>query len=84
MTAAASALFEAADAGISLIVCITEGIPVQHVARAIHNVAYLPTAKAALVARGATPVLVALAAQPAVTASPAAAEWVGKARARLQ
>jgi succinyl-CoA synthetase alpha subunit len=34
-TAAASALFEAADAGISLIVCITEGIPVQHVARAM-------------------------------------------------
>jgi succinyl-CoA synthetase alpha subunit len=34
-TAAASALFEAADAGISLIVCITEGIPVQHVARAL-------------------------------------------------
>jgi len=34
-TAAASALFEAADAGISLIICITEGIPVQHVARAM-------------------------------------------------
>jgi succinyl-CoA synthetase alpha subunit len=34
-TAAASALFEAADAGVSLIVCITEGIPVQHVARAM-------------------------------------------------
>ncbi len=34
-TAAASALFEAADAGIGLIVCITEGIPVQHVARAM-------------------------------------------------
>ncbi len=34
-TAAASALFEAADAGIGLIVCITEGIPVQNVSRAL-------------------------------------------------
>ncbi len=34
-TAAASSLFEAAEGGISLIVCITEGIPVQHVAKAM-------------------------------------------------
>ena len=56
----------------------------QYVAMAIHNVANLPAAEAAFVAHGATPVLAALAAQPAVTASPAAAEWVGKALAWLQ
>ncbi len=33
--AAAAAIMEAADAGIALIVCITEGIPVLHVARAL-------------------------------------------------
>jgi succinyl-CoA synthetase alpha subunit len=32
---AAEAVFEAADAGVSLIVCITEGIPVQDMARAV-------------------------------------------------
>ncbi len=31
--AAASALYEAADAGIPLIVCITEGVPVMHMSR---------------------------------------------------
>ena len=31
--AAAGAIFEAADAGIALIVCITEGIPVMHMSR---------------------------------------------------
>ena len=34
-TAAAGALFEGAEAGLRLLVCITEGIPVQHVARAM-------------------------------------------------
>jgi len=34
-TVAASAIFEAADAGLELIVCITEGIPVMHVSRAM-------------------------------------------------
>jgi succinyl-CoA synthetase alpha subunit len=34
-TAAAAAIMEAADAGIALIVCITEGIPVLHVSRAL-------------------------------------------------
>ncbi|HEV2085255.1 MAG TPA: succinate--CoA ligase subunit alpha [Gemmatimonadales bacterium] len=33
--AAAGAIFEAADAGVPLIVCITEGIPVMHMSRVI-------------------------------------------------
>ncbi len=42
--AAADAIFEAADAGIALIVCITEGIPVRDAAAAYHHVAALRTA----------------------------------------
>jgi succinyl-CoA synthetase alpha subunit len=33
--AAAGAIFEAADAGVPLIICITEGIPVMHMSRAM-------------------------------------------------
>jgi len=39
--AAADAIFEAADAGVSLIVCITEGIPVRDTLAAYHHVARL-------------------------------------------
>ncbi|MEK7331646.1 MAG: succinate--CoA ligase subunit alpha [Candidatus Eisenbacteria bacterium] len=42
--AAADAIFEAADAGIALIVCITEGIPVRDAVAACHHVAALRTA----------------------------------------
>jgi succinyl-CoA synthetase alpha subunit len=37
--AAADAIFEAADAGVALIVCITEGIPVRDAMEAYHHVA---------------------------------------------
>ena len=39
--AAADAVFEAADAGLALIVCITEGIPVRDATAAYHHVANL-------------------------------------------
>jgi succinyl-CoA synthetase alpha subunit len=39
--AAADAVFEAADAGVSLIVCITEGMPVRDALQAWHHVADL-------------------------------------------
>jgi len=42
--AAADAIFEAADAGIGLIVCITEGIPVRDTMAAYHHVARLRAA----------------------------------------
>jgi succinyl-CoA synthetase alpha subunit len=42
--AAADAIFEAADAGVALIVCITEGIPVRDVIAAYHHVAALRNA----------------------------------------
>jgi len=42
--AAADAIFEAADAGIGLIVCITEGIPVRDTMVAYHHVARLRAA----------------------------------------
>jgi succinyl-CoA synthetase alpha subunit len=38
---AADAIFEAADAGVSLIVCITEGVPVRDALAAYHHVAGL-------------------------------------------
>ena len=41
---AADAVFEAADAGIALIVCITEGIPVRDTLAAWHHVARLRAA----------------------------------------
>ena len=56
----------------------------QNVAWAIHNLGALPAAKAALVMQGAQSALTVLGAEPVVAASPVAAEWVGKARARLQ
>jgi succinyl-CoA synthetase alpha subunit len=42
--AAADAVFEAADAGVALIVCITEGIPVRDAMAATHHVARLRSA----------------------------------------
>ena len=42
--AAADAIFEAADAGIALITCITEGIPVRDAMAAYHHVAGLRSA----------------------------------------
>ena len=42
--AAADAIFEAADAGVALIVCITEGIPVRDAMAAWHHVARLRAA----------------------------------------
>jgi len=42
--AAADAIFEAADAGVGLIVCITEGIPVRDTMAAYHHVARLRAA----------------------------------------
>ena len=42
--AAADAIFEAADAGIGLIVCISEGIPVRDTMAAYHHVAALRSA----------------------------------------
>ncbi len=42
--AAADAIFEAADAGLALIVCITEGIPVRDAVAAYHHVAALRAA----------------------------------------
>ena len=44
---AADAVFEAADAGVGLIVCITEGIPVRDATAAYHHVAALREANAA-------------------------------------
>jgi succinyl-CoA synthetase alpha subunit len=44
---AADAVFEAADAGVGLIVCITEGIPVRDATAAFHHVAALREANAA-------------------------------------
>ncbi len=49
---AADAIMEAADAGIELIICITEGIPVNDMTRA-HD--FLRKARALQVAAGATP-----------------------------
>jgi succinyl-CoA synthetase alpha subunit len=43
---AADAIFEAADAGIGLIVCITEGVPVRDATAAYHHVAALREANA--------------------------------------
>ena len=42
--AAADAIFEAADAGVALIVCITEGIPVRDAVAVYHHVAGLRSA----------------------------------------
>ena len=42
--AAADAIFEAADAGLALIVCITEGIPVRDTVTAYHHIAALRAA----------------------------------------
>jgi succinyl-CoA synthetase alpha subunit len=39
--AAADAIFEAADAGLALVVCVTEGIPVRDAVAAYHHVAAL-------------------------------------------
>jgi succinyl-CoA synthetase alpha subunit len=43
---AADAIFEAADAGLGLIVCITEGIPVRDATAAYHHIAALRAANA--------------------------------------
>ena len=47
---AADAIFEAADAGVGLIVCITEGIPVRDTLAAWHHVAS-PARRATAAAR---------------------------------